>query len=253
MSEKQIYDDIGVGYAIQRRPDPRILSAITHALGDAETVVNVGAGSGSYEPPDRNVIAVEPALTMIRQRTPESAPVIQARAEHLPFADATFDAGLAVLTLHHWENLNQGLRELVRVVQGRIVILTYDPEFSGFWLVQDYFPEIHEIDRQSLPPIDEIRDFLGETNLYPVPIPHDCVDGFLGAYWRRPHMYLDERVRQAISAFSKIQDVASGVARLQRDLANGTWAQRYGRLFKESQLDLGYRLVVRSLSKRERE
>ncbi len=245
MTEKQIYDDIGEGYVIQRRPDPRISSAITRALENAETVINVGAGTGSYEPQDRTVIAVEPSLTMIRQRAPGSAPVIQALAGNLPFDDATFDAGLAVLTIHHWDNRHQGLQELVRVVRGRIVIMTYNAASSGFWLVEDYFPEILDIDRHTMPSIEELRDSLGEITVLPVPIPHDCVDGFLGAYWRRPHMYLDERVRQAISSFSKLQDVVPGVTRLQRDLANGTWERLYGRLLKESELDLGYCLVVR--------
>ena len=245
MTPKQIYDHIGEGYAIRRRSDPRIASAITHALGNAESVINVGAGTGSYEPQDRAVIAVEPSLTMIRQRAPGSAPVVQAIAGNLPFADATFDAGLAVLTIHHWDNRHQGLQELVRVVRGRIVILTCDPASSGFWLVEDYFPEILDIDRRILPSIEELRDSLGEITVHPLPIPHDCVDGFLGAYWRRPHMYLDQQVRQAISSFSKLQDVAPGVTRLRRDLANGTWEQRYGMLLQEPQLDLGYRLVVR--------
>jgi SAM-dependent methyltransferase len=245
MIEKQIYDDVGEGYAIQRRPDPRISSAITHALENAETVINVGAGAGSYEPQDRTVIAVEPSLTMIRQRLPGSAPVIQALAGNLPFDDGTFDAGLAVLTIHHWDNRHQGLQELIRVVRGRIVIMTYNPASRGFWLVEDYFPEILDIDRRILPSMEELRDSLGEITVHPLPIPHDCVDGFLGAYWRRPQMYLDERVRRAISSFSKVQDVGPGVARLQRDLANGTWERRYGWLLGESQLDLGYCLVVR--------
>jgi SAM-dependent methyltransferase len=245
MIEKQIYDDIGKEYAIQRHPDPRISSVITHALENAETVINVGAGTGSYEPQDRTVIAVEPSLTMIRQRAPGSAPVIQALAGNLPFDDATFDAGLAVLTIHHWDNRHQGLQELVRVVRGRIVIMTFNPSSRGFWLTEDYFPEILDIDRRILPSMEELRDSLGEIAVHPLPIPHDCVDGFLGAYWRRPHMYLNEQVRQAISSFSKLEDVEPGVTRLQRDLADGTWVQRYGRLFKESQLELGYCLVVR--------
>jgi SAM-dependent methyltransferase len=245
MIEKQIYDDIGKEYAIQRHPDPRISSVITHALENAETVISVGTGTGSYEPQDRTVIAVEPSLTMIRQRAPGSAPVIQALAGNLPFDGATFDAGLAVLTIHHWDNRQQGLQELVRVVRGRIVIMTFNPSSRGFWLTEDYFPEILDIDRRILPSMEELRDSLGEIAVHPLPIPYDCVDGFLGAYWRRPHMYLNEQVRQAISSFSKLEDVEPGVTRLQRDLADGTWVQRYGRLFKESQLELGYCLVVR--------
>lgn len=241
----QIYDEIGQGYSSQRRSDPRIISAIARALGNAETVINVGAGTGSYEPQERVVTAVEPSIAMIRQRLPGSAPVVQATATALPFADAAFDAGLAVLTVHHWDNRPKGLQELSRVVRGPVVILTYDLESSGFWLVQDYFPEMLEIDRQTMPSIEELRDSLGGIAVHPLPIPHDCIDGFLGAYWRRPHMYLDEQVRQSISSFTKIQDVTSGITRLRRDLADGTWQRRYGALLEEPELDMGYRLVVR--------
>jgi SAM-dependent methyltransferase len=241
----QIYDRIGEGYAARRRPDPRIASTIANPLENAKTVVNVGAGTGSYEPQDRLVTAVDPSLTMIRQRNPGSASVVQVVAEHLPFDDASFDAGLAVLTLHHWDNRRQGLRELVRVVRGRIVIVTYDPAPSGFWLTDDYFPEIRDIDRRILPTIEELRDSLGDITVKPLPIPHDCVDGFLGAYWRRPHMYLDPNVRRGISAFGKISNAQFGVARLRRDLDNGTWQKRYGNLLEETELDMGYRLVIR--------
>jgi len=222
----QLYDAIGVGYGRYRRPDPRIAAAIADALGAAESVLNVGAGAGSYEPRDRTVVAVEPSRAMIRQRPAGSAPVVQASATHLPFGDAAFAATLAVLTLHHWPDRSRGLAELSRVTRQRVVILTWDPAVSGFWLLDDYFPEIGVIDRPIFPAIDELERALGSVECRPLLIPHDCTDGFLGAYWRRPEAYLDPGVRGAISTFSKIGDVEPGVARLRRDLDDGTWWSR---------------------------
>lgn len=240
----QLYDEIGLGYAHYRRPDPRIAAAILDALGDAESVVNVGAGAGSYEPSDRAVVAVEPSLEMIRQRREGSAPVVQASAMDLPFRDGAFAAGLAILTVHHWPDRARGLAELVRVARGRVVLLTFDPAASDFWLVDDYLPAIAEIDRRNMPPVEELREALGEIEVRPLPVPHDCTDGFLGAYWRRPHAYLDEGVRGAISAFSMIGDVQSGVARLRDDLESGAWERRHGDLLRRTEVDLGYRLVI---------
>jgi SAM-dependent methyltransferase len=240
----QLYDAIGLGYGHYRRPDRRIATAILDALGDAATVVNVGAGAGSYEPVDRSVVAVEPSFAMIRQRPAGSAPVVQASAMHLPFRDAAFAAALAVLTVHHWADRVRGLAELARVVQHRVVILTWDPATSGFWLVEDYFPAIAEIDRQILPPMEELRQTLGTIEVRPLPVPYDCTDGFLGAYWRRPHAYLDPGVRGAISTFAKIGNGESGLTHLSADLADGTWEHRYGHLLRRSELDLGYRLVI---------
>jgi SAM-dependent methyltransferase len=242
----QLYDAIGVGYGRHRRPDPRIAAAITDALGGAESVLNVGAGAGSYEPGDRAVVAVEPSLAMIRQRRAGSAPVVQASATHLPFRDGAFAASLAVLTVHHWPDRARGLAELARVARQRVVILTWDPAFPGFWLVDDYFPEIWTIDRPIFPPIDELERALGSVECRPLLIPHDCTDGFLGAYWRRPDAYLDPGVRGAISTFSKIGDLEPGLTRLRRDLAGGTWQRRHGHLLSESAIDLGYRLVIGS-------
>jgi SAM-dependent methyltransferase len=240
----QLYDEVGIDYANYRRPDPRLATSILRALGEADTVVNVGAGTGSYEPTDRSVVAVEPSRAMIRQRRPGSAPVVQASATHLPFRDAAFAAALAVLTLHHWPDRARGLAELARVTQRRLVIVTWDPAASGFWLIEDYFPEIREVDRRILPSIAELRGALGTTEVRPLPVPHDCIDGFLGAYWRRPYAYLDAGVRSAISTFSKIGNVESGLARLRRDLEDRTWERRYGHLLGQSEIDLGYRLVI---------
>ncbi len=237
-----LYDRIGQGYADLRRPDPRIEQKISQALGDASTVVNVGAGTGSYEPRDRNVIAIEPSLTMIRQRAAGAAPVIQASAMALPFEDQAFDAGLAILTMHHWPRWDIGLRELRRVSR-RIVMLTWDPASPGFWLT-DYFPESLEIDRRIFPTLRELEALLGPLTIEAIPIPHDCTDGFFGAYWRRPSAYLDERVRAAISTFSSMTRVDAGLERLRRDLASGAWQQRHRHLSARAELDLGYRLIV---------
>ena len=243
----QLYDTIGQGYRAYRRPDPRVAGAITRALGNAGSVVNVGAGAGSYEPTDRRVVAVEPSAAMIAQRRPGSAPVAQASATHLPFRDGAFAAALAVLTVHHWPDRPRGLAELARVARDRVVLLTWDPATPSFWLVDEYFPEIWAIDRPIFPTLADLRGVLGAIEVRPLPVPHDCVDGFLGAYWRRPEAYLDPGVRGAISTFTKIRDVEAGVARLRRDLADGTWLRRHADLLDRAQLDLGYRLVVARL------
>ncbi len=240
----QLYDKIGVGYNARRRPDPRIAASILDALGDARSVVNVGAGAGSYEPTDRHVVAVEPSPTMIRQRPPGSAPVVQASATALPFHDDAFDAALAVLTVHHWPDRAGGLRELQRVAQDRAVILTWEPDAARFWLVEDYFPALATLDRAIFERLDELQRILGPLEIQPLPIPYDCVDGFLGAYWRRPEAYLDAMVRGAISTFTKIGDVEPGLSKLRSDLADGTWRRRHGHLLERDALDLGYRLLI---------
>lgn len=240
----QLYDDIGIGYHNYRRPDPRLAAAILHGIGTANSVVNVGAGTGSYEPTAGSVVAVEPSLAMIRQRRTGSAPVVQASATHLPFRDATFATALAILTVHHWPHRVRGLAELARVAQQRVVIVTWDPAASDFWLINDYFPAIGEIDRRICPSLEEIQRVLGAIEVQPLLIPHDCVDGFLGAYWRRPSAYLDAGVRSAISTFSKLDEVDTGLARLRSDLEDGTWERRYGHLLRQSVRDLGYRLII---------
>lgn len=238
-----LYDTIGKGYQDLRRPDPRIGAAVRRGLADAPTVVNVGAGAGSYEPADRPVVAVEPSRTMLRQRPSGAAPAVQASAGSLPFRDGAFGAALALLTVHHWPDRRAGLRELRRVARGRVVLLTWDPAAPGFWLT-DYFPEILDVDRRIFPTMEELRRELGPVTATDVPIPHDCTDGFLGAYWRRPEAYLDARIRSAISTFAKIRDASEGLGRLGRDLESGEWRLRYGDVLSEKFLDLGYRLVV---------
>ena len=237
------YDTIGLNYAALRRPDPRIAAAIHAALGDARTILNVGAGAGSYEPRDRVVTAVEPSAEMIAQRPPSDASVVRTSAEALPFDDDAFDAAMAILTVHHWSDGARGVAEMRRVTRGPIAILTYDPAFQGFWLL-DYFPDLVALDEAQMPPMGAYAEWLGRVEITPVPIPHDCTDGFLAAHWRRPRAYLDPSVRAAMSSFWKIGDIQPGLERLQRDLDSGEWGRRYGSLLASDTRDCGYRLVV---------
>jgi SAM-dependent methyltransferase len=238
-----LYDSIGQNYRRYRQPDTRIHNAILRGLGDALTVLNVGAGTGSYEPPDRIVTAVEPSMVMIQQRPRDAANAIQATATALPFRDAAFDAAMAILTIHHWQNWEKGLLELRRVACRRVVIVTWDPLNPGFWLT-DYFPDTLTADRQIFPTLLQIGHVLGAMTVSALPIPHDCSDGFLGAYWRRPDAYLNDGVRSAISTFSKLKETSSGLERLRQDLRTGEWHRRYTRVLGLSELDLGYRILV---------
>jgi SAM-dependent methyltransferase len=238
-----LYDRIGVGYSQYRRPDERIAKRIESALGESRSVLNVGAGTGSYEPTNRFVVAVEPSSEMIRQRSRTDTQSLQASADRLPFPDKSFDAALAILTIHHWSDRDQGLAEMRRVARDRVVIFTWDPAHPGFWLVQDYLPDLLVVDRPNFPSLRDIEKTIGPTEVHPLTIPADCSDGFLGAYWRRPEAYLDARARAAISTFSKV-DSAAGIARLRRDLEEGTWSDRYRGLLSLPELDIGYRLVV---------
>jgi len=238
-----IYDRIGADYSQTRKEDPRLARLIAHQLQDARTVVNVGAGTGSYEPADRFVVAVEPSLAMLQQRSPGAPPAAQAIAEQLPFRDDAFDAAMAILTVHHWSDQQAGMRELSRVARERIVVLTWDPSSEGFWLIRDYFPQFLEADQKRLPPIERLLSLLGDAQAITVPIPHDCADGFLGAYWRRPEAYLNAETRNGISSFASCGDL-SPLQRLEEHLATGEWQRRYGRLLDEKELDIGYRLVV---------
>lgn len=238
-----IYDKIGVGYSNLRKPDSRIARALHDALGAAKSVLNVGAGTGSYEPADRVVTALEPSAEMISQRPPGSAKAYQGYAEDMPFADDQFDAAMAVLTVHHWSDLEAGLREMRRVTRGRLAILTFDPASPYFWLA-DYIPEIVELDQPIMPELGTFDRILGKTEVEIISVPRDCTDGFLGAYWQRPHAYLDPRVRSAISTFSKLDNVSNALARLEQDLVSGVWEQRYEDLMELESLDVGYRLVV---------
>ncbi|MEX0922702.1 MAG: class I SAM-dependent methyltransferase [Rhodovibrionaceae bacterium] len=237
-----LYDTIGLNYAHLRRPDPRIAQRIDAALGPAETVLNVGAGTGSYEPSGRRVTAVEPSAEMIGQRPASDALVIRGSAESLPFEDRSFDAAMAVLTIHHWSDKQKGVAELRRVTRGKVVFLTYDPSFRGFWLA-DYFPALIGLDEGQMPRMTKFENWLGPVSVSSVPIPHDCTDGFLAGYWRRPAAYLDQRVRAAMSSFWAIGGVEHGLTRLEEDLKSGAWEKRYADLLARDELDCGYRLV----------
>ncbi len=236
------YDQIGLDYSDLRRPDPRIAARIEAALGKSKTILNVGAGAGSYEPRGREVTALEPSIEMIRQRRPATAAVVQGRAEDLPFADRSFDAAMAVLTIHHWSGQARGLAEMRRVTRGPIVLLTFDPAFRGFWLT-DYIPGLVALDEAQMPRMSDYERWLGPVEISAVPIPHDCTDGFLSAYWRRPAAYLDPRVRAAMSSFWALGDVSEALGRLEKDLESGAWAERHGELLDRDSLDCGYRLV----------
>ncbi len=251
MAGPGLYDRIGRRYTTRRREDRRIARAIEQALGDARSVLNVGAGAGSYEPSDREVIAVEPSQVMIDQRPPGSAPVVQATAEALPFEDDSFDAVMAVLSDHHWDDRARALRELGRVSRQRVVLLSADPAHAGdFWMTRDYLPAflglIHERYRRPGAWTGEFEDFFGRVVVEAVPIPHDCRDGFYGAYWRRPEAFLDPSVREAISVFALLAkpEVDEALRQLRQDLDSGAWRARHRRLLAMDELDLGYRLVI---------
>jgi SAM-dependent methyltransferase len=252
---RAVYDTIGTGYVVHRQADPRIAQSIRTALGDAASIVNVGAGAGSYEPTETSVVAVEPSWEMIGQRAQVRAAVVQAVAERLPFPDGAFDAALAVLTVHHWVDRRAGLAELARVAR-RVVIVTWDPACrDSFWLTTDYLPEIVEFDLPRFPTLSELAGSLGERITTQVlPVPHDCVDGFLGAFWRRPDAYLDPSVRGAMSCFAQLPAgrVDAGLARLADDLREGRWDAKFGHLRKQDGADLGYRLVVAEPGPRDR-
>lgn len=237
------YDTIGVNYSDLRRPDARIEAVISNALGSARTVLNVGAGTGSYEPVDRSVTAIEPSMEMIRQRGALAGPVVQGFAENLPFDDNAFDAAMAILTVHHWSDKQKGLQEMRRVTRGRMVILTFDHLHPGCWLA-DYFPELVTLDEGKMPGMADFEGWLGPVEIASVAVPHDCTDGFLGAYWRRPAAYLDPKIRAAISCFWAMDNISAALERLESDLDSGAWAQRYSQLLDLDEYDLGYRLVT---------
>lgn len=252
MSTKPVYDHIGAGYARSRRGDPRIAARIEAALGDSLTVLNVGAGTGSYEPTNREVTAVEPSAAMIAQRPGGAAPVVQASAESLPFDDDSFDAVMALLSDHHWRDREAGLREMLRVARRRVLLLNADPGLApDFWLTHDYLPGfidlIPEPHRRRGYWESELRDLLGvDIEISVVPVPHDCIDGFYAAFWRRPHAYLDPRIRSSISVFHALPpaEVERAIESLRRDLDCGAWGRRRGHLRAELQWDVGLRLVV---------
>jgi SAM-dependent methyltransferase len=240
----QLYDTIGVTYTATRRTEPRIADQIWAALGDARTVLNVGAGTGSYEPPDRDVLAVEPSAVMRAQRSPDAAPCLAAFAEKLPFGDQVFDAAMAVATIHHWPDPIAGLHEMQRVAR-RVVVFTYELSgLSEFWLTRDYLPEVREL-LVGRPSLHEQAAAIG-ARIEPVLIPWDCADGFFEAYWRRPDAYLEEGVRRGTSVWATLGPVVErrAVDSLRNDLASGRWAERNRDLVGLDAADLGLRLLI---------
>jgi SAM-dependent methyltransferase len=246
MSSPQLYDTIGATYTVTRRTEPRIAARIWTALGNARTVLNVGAGTGSYEPPDRELTAVDPSALMRAQRPAGAAPCVAATAEHLPFADQSFDAAMAVATVHHWPDPIAGLREMRRVARRVVVFLfdTSDPD--QFWLTRDYLPEFAGLRAcEVLASLTDLAGAIG-ARMEPVLIPWDCADGFFEAYWRRPEAYLEEKVRRGMSVWDAVgpnveQRAAQG---LRDDLASGRWAERNRDLVELDSADLGARLLI---------
>jgi Methyltransferase domain len=245
-----VYDRIGGTYALTRRADPRLADAVLSALGDVESVVNVGAGTGAYEPRDREVLAVEPSRVMLGQRPSGAAPAIRAWAEQLPLADGSFDAAMALLSDFHWADRSRGLRELCRVARKRVVVLTLDLSVvCEFWLVRDYLPNALPASSMT---IAQIVDVLGAGKTIPVAIPNDCADGFIHAFWRRPHAFLDPAIRASMSFLASLprEDIDAALVRLRADLRSGAWAERNRVLLDREELDCGYRLVIAELGAR---
>jgi SAM-dependent methyltransferase len=243
------YAETGVGYSVRRRSDPRIAAVVRRALGSAQTVLNVGAGAGSYEPQDRSVLAVEPAGEMRRQRPAHLAPAINAVAAALPFADHSVEASMAILSVHQWPDPGAGIRELLRVTRGPIVLLTFDPSaLHRLWLMA-YAPELEAIEGSRYPAMDTIVGLLGPgTEVHEVPIPTDCVDGFTEAFFARPEAFLDRSVRLAQSAWSFLDAGVEDriVDSLAADLRSGAWDRRYGSHREQTVFHGAVRLVVRS-------
>ncbi|HEX9064921.1 MAG TPA: class I SAM-dependent methyltransferase [Streptosporangiaceae bacterium] len=247
MSGAQLYDTIGATYTVTRRTDARIAARIWAALGDAQTVVNVGAGTGSYEPPDRDVTAVEPSALMRSQRPADAAPCVAATADSLPFDDQSFDAAMAVCTVHHWPDPIAGLREMQRVAR-RVVVFTFVGTQAGwlrrFWLTRDYLPEAAGV-LTGRRPLSQLASSIGGRT-EPVPIPWDCTDGFFEAHWRRPEAYLQEEVRRGQSIWTTVGPQAEdrAVRSLRDDLASGRWAGRNRDITGLDAADFGLRLLV---------
>lgn len=244
MASVHRYDTIGVDYRNHRRPDPRIAARIWSAVGDASRIVNVGAGTGSYEDASRSIIAVEPSPVMVSQRPPDGAPVVRAAAERLPFAAGSFDVALALMTVHHWKDVRVGLSELRRVAP-RQVVFTFDEDtHSALWVFDEYVPAAHDVPDRA--PVDMVAEVLEADRVEVILTPADCTDGFGSAYWRRPELYLSPAVRANISVFARLDQrlVEAGMARLAEDLDSGAWYERHADLMTMDEIDSGLRLVV---------
>lgn len=237
------YDQLAEQYRSYRKPDPRIAARVQFHIQGAQRVLNVGAGMGSYEPEDCEVVVIEPSHEMIAKRKSSKATLIQGFAEDLPFGDNDFDVSMGILTIHHWSDIALGLQEMLRVSKDKIVLFTWIGYGSDFWL-EDYIPEIIGVDEKLFPTLEELDQILGGISVETIEIPYDCTDGFMCAYWRRPEAYLDPKVRKAISTFSRIPDIQERLNRLQDDIDSGAWRKKHSYLLEKESLDLGYRLVV---------
>lgn len=242
MEETVNYDEISKVYGGLRVPDPRIASIILEAVRTPGNLVNIGAGLGSYEPKNCDVVAVDRSFGMLAGRRKKGR-VVQAIAENLPFASNSFDVALGILTIHHWGDWKVGLREALRVAKSRVVLLTWFCFPDGFWLM-DYIPEIATMDSHLFPSAQDLSAVLGSIQISEVPIPRDCTDGMLCAYWARPERYLEPEVRKAISGFARIAEPTAGLAKLESDLKSGVWQEKYGRNLLDDSKDYGYRLVI---------
>jgi SAM-dependent methyltransferase len=238
-----IYDNIGHNYSVTRCTDPKIAKQLYDELHGATRIVNIGAGTGSYEPENIELVAVEPSSVMISQRKVGSHRVEQAFAENLPFENSSFSHAMTVLSMHHWQDRARAFREINRVATEKFVAITWDPKSDPFWLTREYFPEIYEMDKTIFPDLEELADFFDEVTIRPLQIPDDCQDGFLTAFWKRPEAYLNSKVRQAMSPFSKIKNLSEGLQKLEDDLASGAWARNNRDILDSSYLDVGYRLI----------
>ena len=249
VSGGHIYETIGVGYSVGRRPDPRWQAAINAVIGDAQRVINIGAGTGSYEPTERAVIAVEPSELMVNQRPKTAAPVVMATAENVPILSGWADLIMTLLSLHHWTDWRAGISEMRRLAPRRVV-LTYDAEIhASFWLLRDYLPEVAVSEQSRTPKVEAIAEALGgDVEILALEVPWDCIDGVLPAHWRRPAAYLDPQVRAWCSALAQADQriVERAVGQLARDIGSGAWGQRNRDLVELNSFDAGFRLVVSS-------
>jgi SAM-dependent methyltransferase len=238
-----IYDDIGINYSVTRCTDPKIAKQLYSELQGTARIVNIGAGTGSYEPENVELVAVEPSSEMISQRKIGSHRVEKAFAEKLPFENSSFSHAMTVLSMHHWENRELAFSEINRVVTEKFVAITWDPKSDPFWLTRDYFPGIYGIDKCIFPELEELNEHFDEVKMRPLQIPSDCKDGFLAAFWKRLEAYLSSKVRQSTSAFSKIKNMSEGLQKLEDDFASGVWAKNNHAILSSSSLDAGYRVI----------
>lgn len=237
------YDQIGKGYSINRKSDPKIAKQIFSKLIGAKKILNIGAGSGSYEPENIDLVAVEPSAEMIAQRATNKHPVIQAFAEELPFESNSFSHTMTVLSMHHWTDRERAFHEIKRVTTDTFVAVTWNPSSKPFWLTRDYFPEIYDTDKNIFPSLADFKSHFYNVQVTPLLIPDDCQDGFLAAFWKRPEAYLNEDVRKSISTFSYLKKLESGLNKLKKDLNNGIWENKNRSILNSFELDAGYVIV----------